>query len=194
MAQTCSPEKNIWTYYGGSNMTVKKSTQLRALKLKISLHQMLSVWSNECGYWLVGSLFNDVFSVTRLYSDDMMKSEWRRPGKDFVQSGRGLILRYCNVSAVLFTMELYCTPKTQHTTINYSQPLFEHTYTTNLYGLGTLIPIQVELYQQDLLWQSSNTNLHSCSQKVSKYTSGQSIVGLSVHLHTTTAPRRIVHH
>jgi hypothetical protein len=23
-------------------------------------------------------------------------------------------------------MELYCTPKTQHTTANYSQPLFEH--------------------------------------------------------------------
>jgi hypothetical protein len=52
----------------------------------------------------------------------------------------------------------------------------------------------IEFFQQDLLWQSSNTNSHSCSQKVSKHTSGQSIVGLSVHLHTTTALRRIVHH
>jgi hypothetical protein len=81
--------------------------------------------------------------------------------------------------------------KVQYTTVNYSQQLSEHTYTSDLYGLGTLTPI--ELFQQDLLWQSSNTHSHSCSHKVSKYTSGQSIVGLSVHLHTTTAPRRIHH-
>jgi hypothetical protein len=95
-------------------------------------------------------------------------------------------------SGVLFTMELYCTPKSQHTTVKHSQHLFKHTYTSNLYGLGKLTPI--EFFQQDLLRQSSNTNSHSCSQKVSKHMSGQSIVGLLVHLHTTTAPRRIVHH
>jgi hypothetical protein len=89
-------------------------------------------------------------------------------------------------------MELYCTLKTQDITVKHSQQLFEHTYTSNLYGLGTLTPI--EFFQQDLLWQYSNTNSHSCSQKVSKHTSGQPIVGLSVHLHTTTAPRRIVRH
>jgi hypothetical protein len=82
--------------------------------------------------------------------------------------------------------------KGQHTTVKLSQKLFEHTYTSNLYGLGTLTPI--EFFQQDLLWQSFNTHSHSCSQKVSKHTSRQSIVRLSVHLHTTTAPRRIVHH
>jgi hypothetical protein len=86
---------------------------------------------------------------------------------------------------VLFTMELYCTPKSQHTTVKHSQELLEHTYMSDLYGLGTLTPI--EFFQQDLLWQSSNTHSHSCSQKVSKQTSG-------LHLHTTTAPRRIVHH
>jgi hypothetical protein len=94
-----------------------------------------------------------------------------------------IILTY---SGVLFTMELYCTPKSQHTTVKHSRQLFEHTYTSNLSGTGILTPI--EFFQQDLLWQPSNTNLHSCSQKVSKHTSGQSIVRLSVHLHTTTAP------
>jgi hypothetical protein len=95
-------------------------------------------------------------------------------------------------SGVLFTMELYCTPKSQYTTVNHSQKLFEHTYTSDLYGVGTLTPI--EFLQQDLLWQSYNARSHFCSQKASKHTSGQSIVGLSVHLHTTMAPQRIVHH
>jgi hypothetical protein len=44
---------------------------------------------------MVGSLFNDAFSVTRLYSvDDRMISEWWWIGKDLVESGRGLILMY----------------------------------------------------------------------------------------------------
>jgi hypothetical protein len=76
--------------------------------------------------------------------------------------------------------------KSQHTTVKHSQQLFEHMYTSNMTGVGTLTP--VEFFQQDLLWQSSNTHSHSCSQKASKHT-GQSIVRLSVHLHTTTAPR-----
>jgi hypothetical protein len=75
--------------------------------------------------------------------------------------------------------------QSQCTTVKHSQKLFEHTYTSNLTGLGTLTPI--EFFQQELLWLSSNTHSHSCSQKASKHTSGQSIVGLSVHLHTTTA-------
>jgi hypothetical protein len=80
-------------------------------------------------------------------------------------------------------------PKSQYTTVKHSQKLFEHTYTSDPHGLGTLTLI--EFSKQDLLWQSSNTHSHSCSQKASKHTSGQSIVGLSVHLHSTTAPRRI---
>jgi hypothetical protein len=45
--------------------------------------------------WLVGSLFNDAFSVTRLYSiDDRIVSEWWWIGKDLAESGRGLILMY----------------------------------------------------------------------------------------------------
>jgi hypothetical protein len=34
---------------------------------------------------------------------------------------------YCNVLGVLFTKELYCTPKSQYTTVKHSQQLFEHT-------------------------------------------------------------------
>jgi hypothetical protein len=82
--------------------------------------------------------------------------------------------------------------KSQYTTVKHSRKLLEHTYTSDPHGLGTLIPIG--FFQEDLLWQSSNTHPHSCSQKSSKHTSGQSVVGLSVHLHTTTAPQRIVHH
>jgi hypothetical protein len=65
-------------------------------------------------------------------------------------------------------MEHYCTPKSQYTTVKHSQQLFEHTYTSDLYGLGTLNPI--EFFQQDLLWQSSNIHSHSCSHKASKHT------------------------
>jgi hypothetical protein len=102
------------------------------------------------------------------------------------------LLVYCTVLGFYFTMELYCTPKSQYTTVKHSRKLFEHTYTSDPHGLRTLTPI--EFFQRDLLWQSSNTPSHSCSQKAFKHTSGQSIVGLSVRLHTTTAPRRIVHH
>jgi hypothetical protein len=82
--------------------------------------------------------------------------------------------------------------KSQYTTVKHSRQLSKRTYTSDPHGLGTLAPI--EFFQQDLLWQSSNTRSHSCSQKAFKHTSGQSIIGLSVRLHTTTAPRRIVHH
>jgi hypothetical protein len=82
--------------------------------------------------------------------------------------------------------------KSQYTTVKHSRQLLEHTYTSDPHGLGT--PTPIVFFQQDLLWHSSNTRSHSCSQKAFKHTSGQSIVGLSVRLHTTTAPWRIVHH
>jgi hypothetical protein len=82
--------------------------------------------------------------------------------------------------------------KSQYTTVKHSRQLFEHTYTSDPHGLRTFTPI--EFFRQDLLWKSSNTHSNSCSQKAFKHTSGQSIIGLSVRLHTTRAPRRIVHH
>jgi hypothetical protein len=98
---------------------------------------------------------------------------------------------YCNVLGGSIQDGTLLHSKSQHTTVKHSRQLFEHTYTSDLTGTGTLTP--TEFFQQDLLWQSSNTHSHSCSQKASKHTSGQ-FVGLSVHLHTMTAPRRIVHH
>jgi hypothetical protein len=63
-------------------------------------------------------------------------------------------------------MELYCNSKTQHTTVKHSQQLFEHTYTSNLYSLGTLTaaskPIQSRRQQKSLLWKSSTACLHCC--------------------------------
>jgi hypothetical protein len=84
-------------------------------------------------------------------------------------------------------MELYCTPKSQYTTVKNSQQLFEHTYTSNPHGLGTLIPI--EFFQQDLLWQSSNTHSHSCGQKASKHTRSirRRAIGSLVHHNGTSA-------
>jgi hypothetical protein len=58
--------------------------------------------------------------------------------------------------------------KSQYTTVKHSQKLFEHTYTSDPHGLGTLLPI--EFFQQDLLRQSFNTHSHSCSQKASIHT------------------------
>jgi hypothetical protein len=75
--------------------------------------------------------------------------------------------------------------KSQYTTFKHSQKLLEHTYASDPHSIGTLTPI--EFFQQDLLWQSSNTHSHSCSQKASKHTSGQSIVRSQIY---TFAPDR----
>jgi hypothetical protein len=104
----------------------------------------------------------------------------------------GSLPLYCNVLRGSIHDGTLLLSKSQYTTVKHSQKLFKHTYTSDLTGLGTLTPI--EFFQQNLLWQSSYTHFHSYSQKASKHTSGQSIVGLSVLLHTTTAPRRTVHH
>jgi hypothetical protein len=52
--------------------------------------------------------------------------------------------------------------KSQYTTVKHSRQLLGHTYTSDPHGLGT--PTPIEFFQQDLLWQSSNTRSHSCSQ------------------------------
>jgi hypothetical protein len=67
-------------------------------------------------------------------------------------------------SQVLFHNGTLLHSKSQYTTVKHSRKLFEHVYTSDLYGLGTLTPI--EFFQQDLLWQSSNTHSHSCSIKL----------------------------
>jgi hypothetical protein len=96
-----------------------------------------------------------------------------------------------NALGILYSRRNFIALQSQYTTVKHSRKLLKHTYTSDLYGTGTLIPIG--FFQQDLLWRSSNTHSHSCSIKLPKHTSGQSIVGLSVLLHTTTALRRIFH-
>jgi hypothetical protein len=75
---------------------------------------------------------------------------------------------YCNVLEGSIQMELYCNSKTQHTTVKHSQQLSKHTYMSNLYGLGTLTPI--EFVQQDLFWSSSNTNWPSKTNPIPQTT------------------------
>jgi hypothetical protein len=99
-------------------------------------------------------------------------------------------ITYCNVLVGSIHDGTLLHSKSQYTTVKHSRQLSEHTYTSGPHGLGTLTPI--EFFQQDLLWQSSSIHSNSCSQKASKHKSGQSIVGLSVLLHTTTAPRHII--
>jgi hypothetical protein len=105
------------------------------------------------------------------------------------------LLSYCNeFGGVLFHDGTLLHSKCQYTTVKHSRQLLEHTYTSDPRGLETLTPTPIEFFQRDLLWESSITHSSSCSQKASKHTSGQFIVGLSVRLHATTALRRIVHH
>jgi hypothetical protein len=73
---------------------------------------------------------------------------------------------YCNVLGGSIHDGTLLHSKSQYTTVKYSWKLFEHT--SNLYGPRALIPIG--FFQQDLLWQSSNTHSHSCSQEASKHT------------------------
>jgi hypothetical protein len=77
--------------------------------------------------------------------------------------------------------------KSQYTTVKHSRKLFEHTYTSDLYSPGALIPIG--LFQQDLLWQSSNAHSHSCSQKASKHTRSirRRAIGPLAHRNGTSA-------
>jgi hypothetical protein len=71
-----------------------RPTYTKLTTLWISLSNDYDFVSLRCS-WLVGSLFYDVFSVTRVYSvNDWVISEWWWFGKDLVGSGRGLILRY----------------------------------------------------------------------------------------------------
>jgi hypothetical protein len=92
---------------------------------------------------------------------------------------------------VLFTMELYCTPKVNTLQLN-----------TVGNSSNTRTRPTCTVSEHSLLYNSSNRT--SCGNlptlapilAVRKLpnTPGQSIVGLSVRLHTTTVPRRIVHH
>jgi hypothetical protein len=77
--------------------------------------------------------------------------------------------------------------KSQHTTVKHSRKLLEHMYTSDLYGRGTLTPI--EFFQQHLLWQSSNTHFHSYSHKASKHTRSirRQAIGPLAHHNGTSA-------
>jgi hypothetical protein len=124
---------------------------------------------------------------TRRTSDSSTRAPWQSYQKSSSSKAGGTGEGNDTVmnSQVLFHNGTLLHSKSQYTTVKHNRKLFEHTYASDLYGLGT--PTPIEFFQHNLLWQSSNTHSHSCSQKASKHTSVQSIVGLSVHLHTTTA-------
>jgi hypothetical protein len=77
--------------------------------------------------------------------------------------------------------------KSQYTTVKQSRQLLEHTYTSDPHGLGT--PTPIEFFQQDLLWQYSNTRFHSCSQKAFKHTWSirRRAIGALAHRNGTSA-------
>jgi hypothetical protein len=77
-----------------------------------------------------------------------------------------LILMSCIVTYSGFSIHdgTLLHSKSQYTTVKHSRQLLEHTYTSDPHGLRT--PTPIEFFQQDLLWQSSNTRSHSCSLKL----------------------------
>jgi hypothetical protein len=97
------------------------------------------------------------------------------------------LLKYCNVLGGSIHDGTLLHSKSQYTTVKHSRKLLEHTYTSDLTGTGTLTPI--EFFQQDLLWLSSNTHSHSCSQKASKHTRSISrrAIGSLAHHNGTSA-------
>jgi hypothetical protein len=81
-----------------------------------------------------------------------------------------------------FTMELYCTPKVdtlQLNTVGNSSNTRTHLTCT------VMEHTPIEFFQQDLLWQFSNTPILAVRKLPN--TPGQSVVGLSVRLHSTLA-------
>jgi hypothetical protein len=75
------------------------------------------------------------------------------------------VCMYCNVLGLFSIRDgTLLHSKSQYTTVKHSRQLLEHTYTSDPHGLVTLTPI--EFFQQDVLWQSSNTRSHSCSIKL----------------------------
>jgi hypothetical protein len=63
--------------------------------------------------------------------------------------------QYCNVLGLSIHDVTSLHSKSQYTTVKHSRKLFEHTYTSDPHGLGTLIPI--EFFQQDLLFLQSES-------------------------------------
>jgi hypothetical protein len=91
-------------------------------------------------------------------------------------------------------MELYCTPKVNTLQLNAASNS-SNTRTRPTF----MVPehSHIEFFQQDLLWQSSNTHSHSCSQKASKHTKSirRQAIGPLVHHNGTSAhsPRLTCH-
>jgi hypothetical protein len=77
------------------------------------------------------------------------------------------VIKYCNVLVGSNHDGNLLHFKSQYTTIKHSRQLSEHTCTSDPHGLGTT---HIEFFQQDLLWQSSNTRSHCCSKKAFKHT------------------------
>jgi hypothetical protein len=88
-------------------------------------------------------------------------------------------------SQVLFHNGSLLHSKSQYTTVKHSRRLLEQTYTSDPHSLGT--PTPVEFFQQDLLWQSSNTRLQSESFQTHVGTIHRRAIGPLAHHSGTSA-------
>jgi hypothetical protein len=101
LAGQLSPTNKPWEHSLTHNKTCTEEQAVRPLQQ--ATRQVLKLSADRCnlnhfkmfqamsGWYFISRRF----SVTRLHSDDDRISEWRRTGKDLVESCRGLILRYC---------------------------------------------------------------------------------------------------
>jgi hypothetical protein len=101
-----------------------------------------------------------------------------------------VIYKYCNVLGFSSRWNFIALQKSIHYSSTQSETLGTRVHVrparsrnTHAYRILPTGPL-VAIFQHS----------HSCSQKTFKHTSGQSIVGLSDSLHTTTALRCIFHH
>jgi hypothetical protein len=105
----------------------------------------------------------------------------KMPPKSFMQIQFLCVTVYNTVTylGVLFTMELYCTPKSQHTTVKHSQKLFKHNGCIQSLRSQNTTPI--EFFEQDFLaiFQHELTFLQSESLQA---------IGPLAHHNSTSAP------
>jgi hypothetical protein len=112
---------------------------------------------------------NSSYIHTHAHADDLVQNHIAFPCRyGHTSHLDGVVVSIVAYSGCSIREGTLLHPKSQYTTVKYSQKLFEHTYTSDPHGLGTLT--RIEFFQQDLLWQSSNTHSHSCSQKAYKHT------------------------
>jgi hypothetical protein len=101
--------------------------------------------------------FHTSLSSSSLSPSPIAYKDWNECMKLLVQSNSAFFTgeQYCNVLRVLFTKELYCTPKSQYTTVKHSQKLFSNSNTRTT-STGSLTQLLIALRTTSELFKLSH--------------------------------------